>query len=277
MENQLTDIHQLGASIGRSYVVTGGGHGIGRAVVEQLLDDANSVVVIERDADALTWIDDHPAGSRVIAVIGDAADEKVTERAADFAQTAGAFSGWVNNAAVFRDASLHSASARTVLNLIAMNLNPDVVGCSTSIRRFLAMGTHGAIVNVSSHQARQAVPGSTPYVIAKAAIEGLTRALAVEYGPHGIRVNAVAPGSVATERYEAFLSRKEPEIIMQIEEEMRLLHPLGRVARPQEVAATIAYLLSDEASFINGATVPVDGGRSVLARDPESLNERRSQ
>ncbi len=270
MEKLRVDTYQSNASKSCSYVVTGGGRGIGRAVVERLLRKANSVIVIDHDAEALAWIDDHPAGSRVSAVIGDVADEKVATQAANRAQAAGTFAGWVNNAAVFRDASIHSASIRTTLDLIGMNLNPAVVGCATAIRSFLAAGTHGAIVNVSSHQARQAVPGCTPYVTAKAAIEGLTRALAVEYGSHGIRVNAVAPGSVATERYEEFLSHQEPEAVARIEEEMRLLHPIGRIARAQEVAATIVHLLSDDASFINGATVPVDGGRSVLAHDPEA-------
>ena len=258
--------------MGRSYVVTGGGRGVGRAIVERLLKDAddNAVVAVELDPDALAWTEDHPASPRAISVIGDTSDEAVAERAADLAEAAGILSGWVNNAAVFRDASVHSASTRDVLGLIALNLDPAVVGCATAIRRFLAAGTEGAIVNVSSHQARRAVPGALPYVTAKAAIEGLTRALAVDYGPRGIRVNAVALGSIITERYEVFLGQQEPEEAELIEEEMRLLHPIGRVGRPEEVAAAAAHLLSDDASFINGATVPVDGGRSVLGRDPEA-------
>ncbi|GAB3983217.1 SDR family oxidoreductase [Actinoallomurus acanthiterrae] len=249
-----------------SYVVTGGGRGIGRAVVERLLEDANHVVVIERDPSALAWT---PTRPRVIAVAGDAADEAVTEQAADLAQAAGTLAGWVNNAAVFGPASLDLPSAREVLDLIASNLGPAVAGCMTAIRRFLDAGTGGAIVNVSSHQAQRPVRGSLPYATAKAATEGLTRSLAVDYGARGIRVNAVALGSIATERYEAFLRGQEPAAATRIEHEMRLLHPLGRVGRPEEVAATVAYLLSDDASFISGATVPLDGGRSVLGHDPE--------
>ena len=249
-------------------MVTGGGRGIGRALVEQLPGDEDSVVAIELDSAALSWTGSHRA--RVIPLVGDAGDEAVAEEAADLAQAAGTLSGWVNNAAVFRDASIHSASIRTVLDLISANLTLAVVGCATAIRRFLAAETGGAVVNVSSYQARRAVPGALPYATAKAAIEGLTRALALEYGSRGIRVNAVAPGTVSTERYESFLADHDPAARARIEEGMARLHPLGRVGRPEEIAAAVAYLLSDDASFINGATVAVDGGRVVLGLDPEA-------
>lgn len=116
---------------------------------------------------------------------------------------------------------------------------------------------------------RSVAPSRTPRP--KAAIEGLTRALAVDYGPSGIRVNAVAVGSITTQRYEAFLAELEPAAAARVEQEMDRLHPLGRVGRAEEVAAAVAYLLSDDASFINGAIVPVDGGRAALGRDPEEF------
>lgn len=239
-----------------SYVVTGGGRGIGRAVIERLLDDGekDTVVAVERDPGALAW-----AGGRVVPVIGDAADEEVAAWAADLAQESAPLAGWVNNAAVFLDASVHSSPISEIRALIAANLDLAVVGCATAVRHFLAAGTPGAIVNVTSHQATRPVPGSLPYSTAKAATEGLTRALAVEYGGRGIRVNAVAPGSVATERYE---ERLTPELAR--------LHPLGRVATSAEVASVIVHLLSSDAAFVNGATIPVDGGRTVLGLDPEA-------
>jgi NAD(P)-dependent dehydrogenase (short-subunit alcohol dehydrogenase family) len=170
---------------------------------------------------------------------------------------------------MFQDAALHAAPRGEVPSLIARNLQPALAGCGTTVRRFLAAGTPGAIVNVSSHQAQRAVRGALPYATAKAAAEGLTRALAVDYGPFGIRVNAVALGSISTERYQALLARQEPAAAARIEAGMARLHPLGRIGQPEEVASAVAFLLSGEASFINGAILPVDGGRSALGPDPE--------
>ena len=104
------------------------------------------------------------------------------------------------------------------------------------------------MVAIELDPARRAVPGALPYATAKAAIEGLTRALAVDYGSRGIRVNTVALGSIATDRYQAFLGRQAPAVATRIEEELRRLHPIGRVGRPEEIAAAVAWLLSDAAS-----------------------------
>ncbi|RKQ87834.1 NAD(P)-dependent dehydrogenase (short-subunit alcohol dehydrogenase family) [Solirubrobacter pauli] len=219
----------------RSFVVTGGAGGIGRAIAARL----------DGHVEVLDLAHGH-----------DAADEAVATAAATRAEAVAPLAGWVNNAAVFRDAWLHE---EPVLDLITANLALAVTGCRVAVRHWLEHGRAGAIVNVSSHQAARPVPGALPYAVAKAAVEGLTRAVAVDYGPRGIRCNAVALGSIATARSDA-----RPELA----EELERLHPLGRVGTAEEVADVVAALLAP--GFVSGAVLPVDGGRSALGHDPEA-------
>lgn len=242
-----------------SYVVTGGLGGVGRAIVDRLAEAGHVVVIDTRTATELP--------DRVQLVSGSAADPEVAAEAARRAEHAGELVGWVNNAAIFRDAGLLNADPRDILELITANLAMAVTGCHAAVGHFAEHGRTGAIVNVSSHQAQRPVRGALPYATAKAAIEGLTRAVAVDHGPAGIRANVVALGSIATERYEA-LRAAHPEADAQ----MASLHPLGRVGSVREVADVVAFLLSSAAGFVNGAVIPVDGGRSVLGLDPEAVS-----
>lgn len=241
----------------RSFVVTGGGQGVGRAVAERLAQDAH-VVVLDLDG-APTWAHPH-----VTFVGGDAADEATARHAAHEAEAVAPLTGWVNNAAVFRDVPL-TAPPSDVLGAITANLALAVTGCHTAVAHLLRHGRPGAIVNVSSHQAQRPVRGALPYATAKGAVEALTRAVAVDHGPDGIRANAVALGSIDTARYQEY-RREHPEA----DQQMAALHPLGRVGTGHEVADVVAYLLSDQAAFVSGAVLPVDGGRAALGADPEA-------
>ena len=181
-------------SMTNAYVVTGGGRGVGRAVAERLASHGY-VIVLDRDAEVLRWTADRPA---IEWLAGDAADEQTLKAAVEQASRIGTLTGWVNNAAVFRDAAVHDTPLAVLVELITANVALAVAGSAAAIRRLLLDGTSGAIVNVSSHQAQRPVPGALPYATGKAAIEGLTRALAVDYAPRGIRVNAIALGSIVT-------------------------------------------------------------------------------
>jgi NAD(P)-dependent dehydrogenase (short-subunit alcohol dehydrogenase family) len=133
--------------------------------------------------------------------------------------------------------------------------------CKASLPAMLAQGG-GAIVNIASSHSSTIIPHSFPYPVAKHGLLGLTRALGIEYAARGVRVNAIAPGYIDTDIARAhWASFPDPAAERRRAE---ALHPPGRIGRPEEVAMTAVFLASDEAPFINAASIAIDGGRSVL-------------
>jgi NAD(P)-dependent dehydrogenase (short-subunit alcohol dehydrogenase family) len=253
----------------RSAVVTGAAMGIGRAVAERLVADGIYVVGLDRNADALAAAGEE-IGGEFEPLVGDISDWEAHERAADAAQAAGELHSWVNNAGIDWVGAAHEIDAEHIeRGLRVLQLGP-MFGCCVAVRRMLPARA-GAIVNVSSIQGIAAFPRYLVYDAAKAAVLLVTKSIAVDYGPFGIRCNAVLPGCIETPMTYATLP---PELDR--EEALRregLLAPMLRVGQPEEMAEVVAFLLSDRASYVNGAEIVADGGAAarVYAYPPLDL------
>jgi NAD(P)-dependent dehydrogenase (short-subunit alcohol dehydrogenase family) len=239
-----------------SAVVTGAAMGIGLAVAQRLAADGYHVVCVDWNAEALERAL-ASLGGEASAVAGDIGDWSTHERAADAAEAAGRLTAWVNNAGIDWSARAHEADSEHIDRGLRVLLNGPMYGTAVAVRRMLATGG-GAIVNVASIQGLAAFPGYYVYGVAKAGVAQIARNVCIDYAHHGIRCNTVLPGTVQTPMTDSVLppgvSRDEA---LRIEGE---LAPMGRVAQPVELAGAIAFLLSDEASYVNGTGLTVDGG-----------------
>jgi NAD(P)-dependent dehydrogenase (short-subunit alcohol dehydrogenase family) len=239
---------------GKTVLVTGSTSGIGRAAAEQFGRADAQVVVTGRDAtrgqDVVDAIESAGGRARFIA-----ADLSAPDGARDLAQAAGAIDVLVNNAGIFPFGLTHEIPIEDVQAVLEFNVVTPFTLTAALVPGMIKRG-QGAIVNVSTMVASFGLPGMSAYGASKAALELLTKAWAAEYGPAGIRVNAVSPGPTRT-----------PGTVAMGEEGIQQLAatlPLGRAADAREIANTIVYLASDDASFINGAIVAVDGGRVAV-------------
>jgi NAD(P)-dependent dehydrogenase (short-subunit alcohol dehydrogenase family) len=246
-------------------VVTGGAQGIGRAIVEKLCREGAYVAFLDRDklrgkktetelrarvgADALQFL---PCDVSSVTEVEAATAEVVSKRER--------IDVLVNNAGVgaYFDAAEMSESQWD--SVFAVDLK-GIWFCIRSVLPGMRRARSGSIVNISSIHSRMTHKGMFPYAAAKSGVIGLTRSLALDEGSHGIRVNAVSPGYVRTQLMEEYFSHQ----VNPAEAEQKVLdvHPLLRIGTPDEIANVVAFLSSDEASFITGAEVAVDGGLSV--------------
>jgi NAD(P)-dependent dehydrogenase (short-subunit alcohol dehydrogenase family) len=234
-------------------VVTGGSRGIGAAVVEELTRCQVRVAVLDRDP--------LPCNGDVLTLRCDIADEEsVAQAFAAVHERLGPTGYLVNNAGVNAYADALTMTLAEWDAFFAVDLRGAWLCARAVLPAMLASG-QGAIVNVSSIHAGLTVPGMFPYAAAKAAVEALTRNLALDYGGRGVRSNAVAPGWVRTDLVERQLMRSpDPAHTRQ---QILAEQALGRMAEPAEIARVIRFLLSEDASYINGATIAVDGGLSA--------------
>jgi meso-butanediol dehydrogenase/(S,S)-butanediol dehydrogenase/diacetyl reductase len=256
-----------GRMAGRVALITGGGGGIGEATGRLFAEEAAAVALLDREAEAVeaaaAGIRAAVPGAQVLALAGDVTREDAAARAVEeTAGRLGALHTLVNVAGVRVYAPLAEATAADWERIIGVNVLGTAHCCKAALPRLRASG-RGTIVNVSSVYGLMGRTGMGQYDTTKAAVLGLTRALAVEEAAHRIRVNAVCPGGTITPyhvRRAAARGVSEAELRSQRSGD----NLLGRWAEPREVAFPILFLASDESSFVTGATLMVDAGRSIL-------------
>lgn len=253
--------------LGKVAIVTGGGGGIGRAIALRLADDGALVSVVDKrpEASRETAAEVERRGGRALALEADVTEEAAVRTS--IARTVEEFRRldvMVNNAGVISVAALVDITAAEWDRIFAVNVRGLFLGCKEAARQMVEQGGGGRIINASSGAGRRGYALVSAYCASKFAVVGLTQSLAVELAPHGITVNAYCPGHVTS-----------TEMWAQIDEEFARIKrvpvgatkaaaaqdsPMQRVARAEEVAAVVAFLASDDASFITGESIVVDGG-----------------
>lgn len=246
----------------KSVIVTGASSGIGRAAARAFAREQASVLLVSRSEGSLAEVRDEisAAGGRALAYAADITDEGAPSRIVSAAVEAfGGVDVLVNAAGVISTGTIENTTDAAWDGMMGINLRAPFRLIREAVPHLKAR--KGAVVNVSSVNGLRSFAGVLAYNVSKSAMDHLTRCSALEMAPHGVRVNAVNPGVTITNlhrrggmdetQYNAFLSRAKET------------HPLGRPGNPDEVAALILFLASENAGFMTGETIPIDGGRHL--------------
>lgn len=244
----------------RVVIVTGGSQNIGLAICQAFLAQGHTVVSADLQAPKDTADNLHFFKT-------DVADEASVIALIDFVATQfGGLDVLVNNAGICVEQRLRDMSVDDFDRTLAVNLRSVFLSCKHAYE-LLAKSTSAAIVNISSIEGLGANPLHAAYAASKGAVASITHNIALEYGPSGIRCNAIAPGWINTPFNESLLNQYPDRA--KVDAEITALHPVGRLGLPEDIANTVVFLASEQAAFISGQEIVVDGGRMAKLPTPQ--------
>lgn len=241
---------------GRVCLITGGAQGIGAACARRFFQDGAQVIVLDVDTVRGQEVADEVAGCFVACDVGDS--KQITDAVAEAIRSHGRIDVLVNNAGIARPADLLEVTEEDFDAVLNVNLKGPFL-MAQAVARQMASAGRGSIINLSSVNATLTMPTIASYNISKGGINQLTRVFALALAERGVRVNAVAPGTIATEMATTSVLADETA-----RRRAMSRTPMGRFGEPDEVAHVIAFLASDAASYITGEIIVVDGGRMTL-------------
>jgi NAD(P)-dependent dehydrogenase (short-subunit alcohol dehydrogenase family) len=246
---------------GKSGVVTGTSRGLGREILLAAAAEGARVVAVSRNAEAgeAAVEEVRAAGGDAVFLQGDVRNEQDVVAAIERCVAEyGALDFLVNNAGILGEGRLHETTNELWDDLVATHLTGTFWGCKHAIAAMRESGRGGAIVNIGSILSFTGDGYLAAYTAMKSGVLGLTKAIAIDYALDGIRCNCVCPGDMETPMIEQYIDGTDDPVAAR--SEMEAAYPGKRIAHPREVAAAVVYLVSDEAAFVNGAPLLVDGG-----------------